>query len=201
MWLWARGYEGGGPQAELVRRLAHWLMKEPALEEERLTAEIISGALQVTRRSLDTPPSLVSVTTPTGSVEALKLEAVGPGQMMGRLPVSAPGVYRIDDGILTTLTAVGSLNPLEYRDLRATDVNLRPLSEATGGGVFWLADKLPEIRQSKPGNKTAGTDWIGLRSNHSYVVSGIADIPLLPWWLSAMLISLTLFTAWWREGR
>ena len=35
-WLWARGYEGGGPQTELLRRLAHWLMKEPDLEEEAL---------------------------------------------------------------------------------------------------------------------------------------------------------------------
>src|SRR5262245_28759611 len=35
-WLWARGFEGGGPQTELLRRLAHWLMKEPDLEEENL---------------------------------------------------------------------------------------------------------------------------------------------------------------------
>ena len=35
-WLWSRGFEGGGPQLELLRRLAHWLMKEPELEEEVL---------------------------------------------------------------------------------------------------------------------------------------------------------------------
>ena len=30
-WLWARGFEGGGPHVDLYRRLAHWLMKEPDL--------------------------------------------------------------------------------------------------------------------------------------------------------------------------
>ena len=37
-WLWARGYQGGGPHLDLLRRIAHWLMKEPALEEEALRA-------------------------------------------------------------------------------------------------------------------------------------------------------------------
>ena len=32
-WLWARGFEGGGPHVSLYRRMAHWLMKEPELEE------------------------------------------------------------------------------------------------------------------------------------------------------------------------
>lgn len=201
IWLWARGFEGGGPQAELVRRLAHWLMKEPALEEERLSAKVIDGTLQITRRSLDLPSSVVSVTTPTGSVEAVQLETMSPGRAIGRLPVSAPGVYRIDDGTLRALAAVGSLNPLEYRDLRATDEGMKPLSKASGGGVFWLSDGVPEIRRTKPGNRTVGTDWIGLRTNQSYVVSGVAEIPLLPWWLSAALITCGLFASWWREGR
>ncbi|MGZ5961495.1 MAG: hypothetical protein ACXWLE_10455, partial [Rhizomicrobium sp.] len=51
-WLWARGFEGGGPQAELLRRLAHWLMKEPELEEERLSATIADGTITVERRTM-----------------------------------------------------------------------------------------------------------------------------------------------------
>ena len=201
IWLWARGYEGGGPQAELVRRLAHWLMKEPALEEERLSAVLKDGALEVTRRSLEAPPPMVSVTTPTGETQALNLETTAPGQAVGRFAVSVPGVYRVDDGVLTALAAVGSLNPLEYRDLRATEEYLKPLSAQTGGAVFWLSDSLPEIRRVKPDNKAAGTEWIGLRANQSYVVAGVANIALMPWWLSAALVLAFLFAAWWREGR
>src|SRR4029434_3376592 len=52
IWLWARGYENGGPQAELLRRLAHWLMKEPDLEEERLMAEVAGGGCGHTPRPL-----------------------------------------------------------------------------------------------------------------------------------------------------
>ncbi len=209
IWLWARGYEGGGPQAELVRRLAHWLMKEPALEEERLSAVLKDGALEVTRRSLGTPPPVVSITTPAGKTQTLSLETTAPGRAaglapglaMGRFAVSAPGVYRVDDGTLSALAAVGSLNPLEYRDLRATGDHLAPVSERAGGGVFWLSDGLPEIRRVKPDNKASGSEWIGLRANQSYVVSGIADLALMPWWLSAALVLVLLFAAWWREGR
>ena len=36
IWLWARGYEDGGPHLDLLRRLSHWLMQQPDLEEEAL---------------------------------------------------------------------------------------------------------------------------------------------------------------------
>ena len=52
IWLWARGFEGGGPQAELLRRLAHWLMKEPELEAENLSAAVVDGEMVVTRRTM-----------------------------------------------------------------------------------------------------------------------------------------------------
>jgi hypothetical protein len=205
IWLWARGYEGGGPQAKLVRRLAHWLMKEPTLEEERLSAVLKDSAVEVTRRSMATPPPVVSITTPAGETLALSLETtaagLAPGLAMGRFSVSAPGVYRVDDGVLSALAAVGSLNPLEYQDLRAMGNHLTPLSERSGGGVYWLSDGLPEIRRVKPDNKAVGSEWIGLRANQSYVVSGVADTFLLPWWLSTALTLVLLFSAWWREGR
>src|SRR5579883_2032606 len=40
IWLWARGFEGGGPHLDLLRRLSHWLMKEPDLEEEALRLSV-----------------------------------------------------------------------------------------------------------------------------------------------------------------
>src|SRR5260370_12046233 len=57
IWLWSRGHEGGGPQAELLRRTAHWLMKEPELEESALTARVEHGTLSVEPRSpAEVPP-------------------------------------------------------------------------------------------------------------------------------------------------
>ena len=51
-WLWSRGFEGGGPQLELLRRLAHWLMQEPELEEEVLRGTGEEGGVVITRRTL-----------------------------------------------------------------------------------------------------------------------------------------------------
>ena len=76
IWLWSRGHAGGGPQAELLRRIAHWLMQEPSLEENALTARIVRGQLIVDRRSLDAaPPGSVTVTEPDGRETRLPLSA------------------------------------------------------------------------------------------------------------------------------
>ncbi len=60
MWLWARGYDGGGPYLDLLRRLAHWLMKEPDLEEEALRATVQGHRLAIERQSLkpQVPPAV-----------------------------------------------------------------------------------------------------------------------------------------------
>src|ERR1700742_174119 len=70
-WLWARGFEGGGPQAELLRRLAHWLMKERNREAESLSAKIIGDTTRIPRRTMaqQTPP--VSLTMPSGKTVTL----------------------------------------------------------------------------------------------------------------------------------
>ena len=52
IWLWARGYEGGGPHLDLLRRLSHWLMKEPDLEEEALRLIVRGRDLTVQRQTM-----------------------------------------------------------------------------------------------------------------------------------------------------
>lgn len=202
MWLWSRGYDGGGPQAELLRRIAHWLMKEPELEEEDLRATVINGRLEVTRRSLSEGAATVEVVSPSGSVRDLALEDAGAGRAGGALAADETGLYRVTDGARTAFAASGPLNPLEFTDLRASPDLLLPIVEATGGAVHRLADgPVPELRKVKPGRDTAGRGWIGLRSNGDYVVTGIAQAPLLPA-LGVLLLGLgALLLAWRREGR
>ncbi|MCI0430483.1 MAG: hypothetical protein L0210_08090, partial [Rhodospirillales bacterium] len=120
VWLWSRGFEGGGPQAELLRRLAHWLMKEPDLEEEDLRAAVHDGKLEVTRRSLSEAPPEVRVTTPSGATRSLRLEPAGGGRWTGAMPADEIGLYRVDDDPLTAFAASGALNPLELADVRST---------------------------------------------------------------------------------
>ncbi|MEX2643944.1 MAG: hypothetical protein WD270_10845 [Acetobacterales bacterium] len=201
IWLWSRHYEGGGPHAELLRRLSHWLMKEPDLEEETLTANVVGDRMTITRRSLEEFESPVTVTAPSGETVEVQTEPAGPGMEHGVLEVEEQGLYRLSDGRARGFAAVGAADPVEYSDLRATPDKLSPLAAATGGGVMWLADGLPELRRVAPGRDTAGRDWLGLRMNQDYVVTGVDSTPLLPALLVLLLGLGGLMLAWRRESR
>ncbi|HQS17705.1 hypothetical protein [Reyranella sp.] len=202
LWLWNRGIDGGGPQPELVRRVAHWLMKEPDLEEEALRATAVGGRIEITRRTLATTFPQVTMTSPGGATRTLDLRQTAPGLGVAVVDVDKPGLYRFDDGTLRAVAAVGSPDPLEFSDVRATDTKLKPLVEATGGGLMWLADQSdPDIRTVRPGRAAGGSDWIGLRRNEGYTVAGINQLPLLPGILVALAFLMAIASAWWREGR
>jgi hypothetical protein len=200
-WLWSRGYQGGGPQAELLRRLAHWMMKEPELEEEQLNAELHGDALEVQRRSLTPGDATVTVTAPDGTESKLTLADTGTGAAAGRLTVSQDGLWRVSDGKHVALAAAGSLAPIELADLRATGDKLAPVVAANGGGLSWIVDGMPEIRRVDPGSTAAGNHWIGMRANRDRVVTALRDSPLIPAPLLLLLGLGGLVLAWWREGR
>jgi hypothetical protein len=202
MWLWARGFEGGGPQAELLRRLAYWLMKEPDLEENDLRAVIEGDRLVITRQSLEQDDKPVTVTAPDGTTTELKLAPEQGGRSTGTLAVTQMGLYRVTDGTRTALAAAGPLNPIEFADVRATPEKLGPLVAATGGGVNWIGTgTIPDIRRVSTSRATAGHGWIGFRENGDYVVAGFSETPLLPGVAALFLAIGTLIAAWRREGR
>jgi hypothetical protein len=207
LWLWNRGIDGGGPQPELVRRIAHWLMKEPDLEEEALRATAIGGRIEVTRRTLATTFPKVTMTAPGtapngGATRSLDLQQTAPGLGRAVIDVDKPGLYRFDDGTLHTVAAVGNPDPLEFSDVRATDAKLKPLVEASAGALIWLSDQPdPDIRSVRPGRAAGGSDWLGLRRNEGYTVAGINQTPLLPGILVALGFLMAIAAAWWREGR
>ena len=200
-WLWARGFEGGGPQAELLRRLAHWLMKEPELEAENLSAAIIGDEIRVTRRTMaqQTPP--VMLTTPSGKQVPMPLTKAEPGIWRASTKGGELGLYRATDGILSTVTAAGPLNPKEVADMRATTEVLQPVADASSGSTHWLEDGVPEVRRVAQGATASGSNWIGLRSNGAYRVTSLEQEKLLPQWLALLLIVGALLLAWRLEGR
>ena len=201
-WLWARGYEGGGPQAELLRRLAHWLMKEPELEEERLSATVSGGEITIDRQTMADTVKPITLTTPSGRQMRLTPSKVEAGHWRATAKADELGLYRVTDGTLNAVTANGPLNPKEVADMRATDSILKPVANATGGSVHWLSDGgVPQIRRVLPGRLAAGDSWIGLRANHAYRVTSVEQEPLLPAWLALILLLGTLLLAWRLEGK
>ena len=201
-WLWTRGYEGGGPQAELLRRVAHWLMKEPELEEEALVATATDRRIEIARRTLAADPAReATVRAPDGTETTVVLEPAGGGRWTAALAAETPGLYRVEAGGMSALAAVGALNPLEQADLRTTAAALRPVAEATGGGVFWLTDGgVPEVRRVRAGRDAAGRGWMGVPATDSYAVVGVRETPLIPAFLALLALLGSLIGAWVREG-
>ncbi|OYQ35809.1 hypothetical protein CHU95_05925 [Niveispirillum lacus] len=203
-WLWSRGFEGGGPQAELLRRLAHWLMKEPELEEQDLRTAVDGSRITITRRSLEPDTRPVTVTSPADVVQQVEMRDHGSGQAVGTLVASEPGIWRVTDGEKTAVAVVGTLNPPELADVRSTAEKLEPALKATGGGAFWLSgdgSQVPTLRRVRPGRDAAGSGWLGLRGNGDHVVTGVTQTPLLPA-LPVLLLAIGLLVlAWRREGR
>ncbi|HWD28035.1 MAG TPA: hypothetical protein VG387_12770 [Rhizomicrobium sp.] len=201
VWLWSRGFEGGGPQAELLRRLAHWLMKEPELEEERLSASIADGAITVERRTMADAAKPVTLTYPDGKTTTLTMNKVEPGRFRASAKADELGLYRLTDGTLSAVAAAGPLNPKEVADMRATGAILSPIADASGGSVHWLSDGVPDVRRVGASGNAAGSNWIGLRRNEAYRVTSVEQRPLLPSWLALLLLLGTLLLAWRVEGR
>ena len=204
MWLWARGFEGGGPQAELLRRLAYWLMKEPDLEENDLRAAVDGDRLAVTRQSL-------AAGRPPGHGDRARRDEPEPrswppdagGRSSGSLAIAQMGLYRVSDGSHTALAAAGPLNPIEFADVRTTAEKL-----GAGRRGYRRRGLLGRLRAgsrkfagSSPDRTAAGRDWMGFRANGDYIVTGFSEMPLLPAVAALLLIVGGLLAAWRREGR
>ncbi|GIX08518.1 hypothetical protein [Elioraea sp.] len=202
IWLWSRNHDGGGPQGEILRRVAHWLMKEPDLEEEDLRVHVEGERLIVERRSIaEGPPPELTLTSPTGAVSIHRAEPAGPGRAILELPAAEPGVWRVSDGIRFAFGAAGAANPLEIADLRASAEPAGAAAARSGGAVLWLAEGVPELRRVLPERSSRGQGWVGLRRNRDHVVTGVADLPLMPPWAALLLVLGGAVWAWRREGR
>ncbi|XDA98519.1 hypothetical protein AB1M95_01055 [Sulfitobacter sp. LCG007] len=200
-WLWNRGYEGGGPQLELLRRLAHWMMKEPELEEEALTAQATGQTMRILRRTLsdDVPP--VTITDPAGNLTELELTPGEPGVFEGIFEGPEIGLYRLENGDQTAVIGLGPAAPREFEATIATNEVLLPVLSALRGGAMAIEDGLPRIRSVREGRPAAGRGWIGLTPREAYETRDVRQTNLLPGWL-VLLLSLAFITAaWLREGR
>lgn len=200
-WLWSRGYEGGGPQLELLRRLAHWLMKEPELEEEVLRGTGEAGAVTIERRTLadEVPP--VSVTSPSGETREVTLTEVSPGLWRGRIEGAENGVWRLENGDRNAVAVVGPSSPREFANPVSTGAVLEPLATATRGGIRRIEDGLPDLRLVREGRVAEGRGWIGLADREAYQLRDIREVDLAPGWLSLILAAGFAFAAWRIEGR
>ena len=200
-WLWGRGYEGGGPQLELLRRLAHWMMKEPELEEEALWAEALGQTMRIIRRSLGTEIGAATVTTPSGEVIEVPLTEVSPGRFEATWRGPEIGLYRLAESDREAVIGLGPAAPREFEETIATGDIVEPVVASMRGGVLRLEDGVPTLRDVREGRPAAGRGWIGLTPRNAYETLNVTQVPLLPAWLVLLLASGFLLAGWLREGR
>ncbi len=200
-WLWSRGYEGGGPQLELLRRLAHWMMKEPELEEEALTANADGQSMRITRRTLDETVPPVSITAPDGSTSQITLEPAGPGLFEGNYQGPEIGLYRLENGDQSAVIGLGPAAPREFIQTIADAEALTPITTALRGGTIRIEDGMPRLRNVRAGRPAAGRGWLGLTPRSAYETRDVRQTAILPPWLVLLLSAFFITAAWLREGR
>jgi hypothetical protein len=205
IWLWARGYEGGGPHIDLLRRLSHWLMKQPDLEEEALRLMVRGRDLTVQRQTMSDSVADVTLTTPSGKTRTLTLSPTEPGVWRATIEANELGLWRATDGTLNALANVGPANPREFTEVTSTTEVLGPLANATGGDVVRIEDgsgvHLPRIVAVRSSDTYKGDDWLGLRVREASVVRGIGVLPVFAGLIGLLLLVGSLAATWMREGR
>ena len=200
-WLWDRGYEGGGPQLELLRRLAHWMMKEPQLEEEALWVEPTGQTMRIIRRTLEDTTGDVTITAPDGTETVLSLAETTPGRFETLWDAPEIGLYRLTDGIEEAVIALGAAAPREFEQTIATGDVLAPTIDSTRGGILPISAGEIDLRSVREGRPAAGRGWLGITPRNAFETADISITPLLPAWAFLLMASLMIIGAWIREGR
>jgi hypothetical protein len=205
IWLWARDYEGGGPHLDLLRRMSHWLMKQPDLDEEALRLQIQGHDLLVQRQTMADSVAPVTVTSPSGATRELTLSASEPGTWRSTIPANELGLWQATDGTLKALINVGPTNPKEFSEVTSTIEMLKPLAQATGGDARRIMDgsslELPRIVPVRAASVFRGDGWMGVRMRDASVVRGVGVLPMFAGLIGLLLLLGAFAATWLREGR
>ena len=205
IWLWARGYEGGGPHLDLLRRTSHWLMKQPDLDEEALRLQTSGKDLVVLRQTMADTVAPVTVTSPSGATRELTLSASEPGTWRSAIPAGELGLWQATDGTLKALINVGPTNPKEFSEVTSTTETLKPLAQATGGDARRVVDgsslDMPRIVPVRASGVFRGDGWMGVKMRDASVVRGVGVLPIFAGLIGLLLLLGAFAATWLREGR
>jgi hypothetical protein len=205
IWLWARGYEGGGPHLDLLRRLSHWLMKQPDLDEEALRLQVQGRDLVAVRQTMADTVQPVTVTSPSGTTRQLTLTQAQPGEWRASTSADELGLWQATDGQLKALINVGPVNPKEFSEVTSTTDTLRPLTQATGGDTRRIAENgsidLPRVLPVRASSVFRGDGWLGVKMSDASVVRGIGVLPIFAGLIGLLLLLGAFASTWLREGR
>ena len=202
-WVWTKSGANKGPQADLLRRLVHWLMKEPELEENELSAKIDNDTILVTKNSLNLDKKPIISTSPDNIKEEIVLEDIGRGKQIGKILSPQEGTWKFSSGNSQISLIVGNSNSSEYLDVRTTDNIVKPIVSYTSGSINWINNEknIPKIKQIQKNKLTDNSKNIQLIKNEKYYVKNIQQSSLTPWYFVLIFSLILLFLSWYRETK
>ena len=202
-WVWTKSEANKGPQADLLRRLVHWLMKEPELEENELSARIDNGTIVITKNSLTLDKKPIISISPNNTKEEILLEDIGKGKQIGKILTPQEGTWKFSSGNSKITLIVGNSNSAEFLDVRTTDKKVKPIVEFTSGSIIWINNKnnIPSIKHLSKNKLTENGNNLQLIKNEKYFIKSLQQSSLAPWYLVLIVSLIILFSAWYRESK
>jgi hypothetical protein len=181
-------------------------MKEPALEEEALTARASGHTLEITRQTIGDAPGDATVRYPSGKTETLPLTPSEPGLYKAEKKMDEIGLFEIRNGNLTTLVHVGAVDAPEFKAMISTPDILKPIADKTKGVDIRVADNdgtvsIPPILPVRGQIRVADDDRMMIRMTNETVLKGINTLPLFAGFAGVGILLLAFGAMWWREGR
>jgi len=202
-WVWSRSENNKGPQADLLRRLVHWLMKEPELEENELSAKVENDTILITRNSLVVNNKPVSLISPSKKKIEILLDEIGNGKQIGKILSPEQGIWKLSSGGSSASIIVGNYNSSEYLDVRATDQIIKPIVYNNMGSINWINNQnnTPSIKHIDSSKLKKESKNIQLVKNEQYFIKNLRQTSITPWYLILFLSIILIFSAWYRESK
>ena len=202
-WVWSRSENNKGPQADLLRRLVHWLMKEPELEENELSAKVEKDTILITRNSLALNSKPVSLISPSNNKMEIYLDELGNGKQIGKVLSPEQGIWKLSSGKSSISIIVGNSNSSEYLDVRTTDLIIKPVVDQNMGSITWLnsQNNFPNINHLPRSQMKTESKNIQLIKNKKYFIKNLKQTSITPWYILLILSIVLIFLSWYRESR
>ncbi|PZP54147.1 MAG: hypothetical protein DI586_10255 [Micavibrio aeruginosavorus] len=185
IWLWARGFEGGGPAKELLRRTVHWLMKEPELDETAMKISTDNNNINIKMRGQDDAQP-ITVTAPDGTISTLTPAKDQDGWLSAGITNAKDGIYKFSSGNRQKIISLGNVSTPEFTDIVSTDEKLLPIAKVSKGDVVWAENKNLNFN---------------LRRNQSSSLISSQAKPILPPEIMIIIGLLAGLLLWWNESR
>jgi hypothetical protein len=202
-WVWSRSEKNKGPQADLLRRLVHWLMKEPELEENELSAKVENNTILITRNSLVLNNKPISLISPSNKKMEVFLEELGNGKQIGKILSPEQGIWKLSSGSSSISIIVGNYNSSEYLDVRSTEQIIQPIVDKNMGSINWInsQNNIPDIKHLNKSQFQNESKNIQLIKNEKYFIKNLRQTSITPWYFILILSIIIIFSAWYRESR